>query len=317
MSDDVLRTKLEGGEVLLELTRTRYRQLVPMLLSRQWEQKLREHSQLARETAADDSQLRAVLARAVRHAQGEQGAMASLIREVHEADQKLRARLGEVELGALVNRVLTTPHRVTRIARLAVLAALLPESEALDALPTEQSLTAENVDALIEHWQRDGHVLETTWRRVQEVDPSLLTFLREADVLPAGAKALIRARRAQEHFDGHVNDLLATRFVAVKPTAEERLACLRFSLRRAVDGAAMLPMNPRNALLMLANELSGQPEARPPLVGGRSRVLELAAHADQLQSADWKALRAWLRSLKPRRLLPNPTNGPERLSDLL
>ncbi|MGV3622535.1 MAG: hypothetical protein ACO1OB_17075 [Archangium sp.] len=309
MSDDALRTKLEGGEVLLELTRVRYRQLVPALMSRNWQAKLRELSQLARETAADDAQLRVTLARAVRHAEGEKGALASLIREVHEADQQLRRRLGENTLSELVEKVLTTPHRVTRIARLAVLAALLPKSEELDRLATALG----NVDAF------DGstEVLDDAWKKVEAVDPSLLKFLREADVLPEGARALIRARRAKEHFDGHVSDVLSVRFVAVKINDGERIHCFRFSRRRAIDGAASLPMNPRNALLMLANELSGQPTERPPLLGGRTRVLELAAHADQQQTDDWKALRAWLRSLKPRRLLPNPTHGPERLVELL
>lgn len=309
MSEASLRTKLEGGEVLLELTRTRYRQLLPALMSRGWEQKLRELSQLARETAADDAQLRVTLARAVRHAAGERGALASLIHEVHEADQKLRARLGDNSLAELVEKVLTTPHRVTRIARLAVLAALLPESEPLDRLAT----ALENV----EEFDGTTEVLEEAWKKVEAVDPSLLTFLREADVLPAGARALIRARRAQEHREGHLRDVLAARFVAVKINPEERINAFRFSLRRAEDGAAQLPMNPRNALLMLANELSGQPEERPPLLGGRARVLELATVADQQQTDDWKALRAWLRSLKPRRLLPDPTGGPERLVDLL
>lgn len=275
VSDEDLRRQLEGGEVLLERTRARYRQLLPALSS---PPKLRALHQLARETARDDDQLRITLTRAVKHAENAswpKGPTSTLIREVRDAEPKFR------ELERRVNEALTSPHRVTKELRDVVLEALLREPIDLD---------------------RD-------WARVEHVDPALIDYLRETEKLPSTAAALIKARRELES--------LTSRFIVVKITDAERKRCFEFARARETDGAARLPSSPRNALLMLANELSGQPESRPPLVGGRTQVLEWANLADKLQNDDWKAVRAWLRSLKPRRLLPNPTNGPELLVDLL
>lgn len=313
MSDDALRVKLEGGEALLEVTRERYRQLISALSSRRRDQKLRELATVAREAQRADQQLRRTLARAVKHAEREgwpRGALSTLILEVRAADVRLRELLGEETLDEVVTRALTTPHRVTKTTRHAVLAALFPDdvftrtADALDAFL--RAPTVERFDAL------NTEDVEAAWRRLEAFDASLARWVHDERELPLG-----RAKRATEVLDGHVTDVLTTCFVAVAVTSDERVPCFRFCLARAVDGAARLPASPRSSLLMLSNELSGHPASRPALAGGRRQVLDWAREADRLAGDDWRSLRAWLRSLKPRRLLPDPVDGPERLVDLL
>lgn len=325
MSDDALRTKLEGTEPLLRAVHLRLRKLVSALSSRRWEAELRALAADVRAHVADDALHRA-LSHAVRHAEAEgwpRGALSTLIRSVRDDDAALRAQLERRghPLDVLLHEVLTAPHRVAPERRLDVLTALFPDedpalrsfADAVDAFRREP--TVATFDAASAH---DLAPVDAAWQRVQTVDPHLARWLRETALpVSAGARLVLRAHRAREHLEGHFTDVLAHRFVAVTLRDDEKGRCFRFCLARAHDGAARLSSSPRDALLMLANELSGQPTTRPALVGGRTQVEAWARAADTQQDDDWKALRAWLRSLKPVRALPPLQRGPETLLDLL
>ena len=96
--------------------------------------------------------------------------------------------------------------------------------------------------------------------------------------------------------------MIDERFAPIKVLEAERTGTLRFLLAREIDGAARLAQTgPREALLMLAHELTASPEGRAPLKGGHAQVRAWATLADGLEGDDdWRRLRDGLRALAAR-----------------
>ncbi len=332
--DDELRTKLEGAHARFAAMLPKVRAVTSALSARRWEDEVRALAAVVREVDQPDVELTRALARAEVE-QWPRSEVTKVLYALRDARAALTGALRRRSNGTLTELLATligAPRAVARDARWAAAEEALSGADALVralrelATVTERALAAPlslaDFSALEEKWSVTA--LQDAWQRVEAIDTTggvaRTLSSRRARPLAVGAavSALLDAQFWRDALDGHLADVLRVRFAAVTITAAERLPVFRWALERAHDGAARLtPLSPRHALLMLANELSGQPESRPALHGGLAQVREWAQLADSHQDADWKALRAWLRSLKPVRALPAPSRGAELLSDLL
>ena len=364
-SDEELLLRLEDAAPLFEASRVRYRALLPAVQAWGWRQRLREVSDIAREVARTEAQVEQALRRATRRALAEawpEGVARQLLEDV----ATLRARLNEaverrlegtgVGLLALLRLVVGVPRKVPMGERdgaahealqldEGLIAALKRFGSALESLfgrPLVRGhrlpFTLFEYDGLLAAWSEGTSALAQGWAAIARIDTTggverdLLRRSRRAPRKPRsapGPSALVHATFWSTAADAHLQVLLEERFAPVQLKEAERVAALRFLLAREADGAARLREDgPRAALLMLAHELTGSPQGRAPLRGGRAQVSAWAARADALAGdEDWRRVRDGLRSVASRNTrlsLPplyrvgKPTERvplPERLTD--
>lgn len=244
-----------------------------------------------------------------------------------ELDQHL-ARLQQCDLEMLLRVVVSSPREVAlgdrpQVAEglLEALAAPLASLHALGRVleqvfgtaPARSSPLAFDSDAwarIVSLWGPGSEALTSCWAYLAGVDTTRgleSSLRRRAQIAPrhgqprTAIERLLHATYWRELSLARLRALCLDRFAPVAPMTEEWLPAVTYLLDREQDGAARLGSSPREALLMLAHELTGIPLSRPPLVGGAATLAGWAVLADRLQdSDDWRRIRDGLRLLSAR-----------------
>ncbi len=337
-ADDELRLKLEDAAPLLEATAAALRVLVPALEAWRWQARVRALHEIARQVVRHEAASRAALARARRRALAEgwpAGATRAWLDEVSALCARLDAAVtdrGFPDLQTLVRSLVGVRRAVPLADRDDAAAAVLHPDEpevqvlsrfgaALEALGARKVVrgqrlpfTLEAFDAVQAQWAPGVRALPLAWARLAGLDTSggvEHALRRRARLAPKGLRghpgprALVHADYWLTTTTAQWAQVVDERFAPVRVREGERVEALRYLLRREVDGAALLGPAPRDALLMLAHELTCGPEGRAALGGGAAQVLRWATAADALEGDDdWRRLREGLRALRGRSVGP-------------
>jgi hypothetical protein len=216
LSDEAsFRLRLEGGAELLETALLRHRALLSMAMGFRWRSKLRENTDLLRQTAEVQDEVDAMLEHAERRSTQEHWPPTlALVRTVNElrrlsdalhavAHKRLGAeaeplsladRLKALELKVLGERRVVLPGQRWSAA-LEVLPASLPELQRVARFGAELEglfkrppaprgrlpFGAKEFDSLEEHWTAGDEALVAVWTRVARIDAAgtLTRFLRK------------------------------------------------------------------------------------------------------------------------------------------